>query len=148
MGTRNHQVRRLNIQTMDPLSPFEPPHMDTVTGVTSVRNHLISGSKDKNLRLWSLESSINNVESTVHAFNDYVTTLSSIHFSIINSRRLQPSYFLCRRKRRSDQNRSSPQKENPTNRRHHFTLSVCKRHLSYRVRAIVHHRHRLWRQDD
>jgi hypothetical protein len=44
----------MNIDSMDVLSPFEPPHMDTVTGVTVLKNQLISGSKDKNLRLWSL----------------------------------------------------------------------------------------------
>ena len=62
---------------MDVLSPFEPPHMDTVTGVTVLKNQLISGSKDKNLRLWSLETSTNNVKSTIHAFNDYINCLTS-----------------------------------------------------------------------
>ena len=62
---------------MEILAPFEPPHMDTVTGLAAIGNKLVSGSKDKNLRLWNLEHSIGNLKNTTHAFNDYVTTLQS-----------------------------------------------------------------------
>ena len=51
--------------------------MDTVTGLAVIGNKLVSGSKDKNLRLWNLEHSIGNLKNTTHAFNDYVTTLQS-----------------------------------------------------------------------
>ncbi len=51
--------------------------MDTVTGLAISRGYLISGSKDKNLRLWSLDNSIYNLKSTFHAFNDYITTVES-----------------------------------------------------------------------
>ena len=40
-------------------------------------NKLISGSKDKHLRLWDLNHAINNNKHTFHAFNDYVTTVQS-----------------------------------------------------------------------
>ena len=46
--------------------------MDTVTGLAISKGYLISGSKDKNLRLWSLDNSIYNLKSTVHASNDYI----------------------------------------------------------------------------
>lgn len=72
-GTRNHHVRRINMTNMEILSPFEPPHMDSVTGLAIVKDKLISGSKDKNLRLWSLDHSINNSKHTFPAFNDYIT---------------------------------------------------------------------------
>lgn len=49
--------------------------MDTVTGLAVLGNHLISGSKDKNLRLWALDGSKNNIRETTHAFNDYVNTV-------------------------------------------------------------------------
>jgi hypothetical protein len=55
--------------------------MDSVTGLTIVKNKLISGSKDKNLRLWALDHSINNAKHTLHAFNDYVNTVQSTLFS-------------------------------------------------------------------
>lgn len=51
--------------------------MDTVTGLAIVGDKMVSGSKDKNLRLWSLDHSIGNLKNTVHAFNDYVTTVQS-----------------------------------------------------------------------
>ena len=41
------------------------------------RGYLISGSKDKNLRLWGLDNSIYNLKSTVHGFNDYINTVES-----------------------------------------------------------------------
>jgi hypothetical protein len=47
--------------------------MDSVAGLAIVKDKLISGSKDKNLRLWSLDNSINNAKHTFPAFNDYVT---------------------------------------------------------------------------
>jgi WD40 repeat protein len=46
--------------------------MDTVTGLAISKGYLISGSKDKNLRLWSLDNSIYNLKSTVHASNDHI----------------------------------------------------------------------------
>jgi len=49
--------------------------MDAVTGLATSRGYLISGSKDKNLRLWSLDNSIYNLKSTVHGFNDYINTV-------------------------------------------------------------------------
>jgi len=67
----------MNIGNLDILSPFEPPHMDSVTGLTISRNKLISGSKDKNLRLWSLDHPLNNAKHTLHVFNDYVNTVQS-----------------------------------------------------------------------
>jgi hypothetical protein len=67
----------MNLSNLDILSPFEPPHMDSVTGLAIVSNRLISGSKDKNLRLWALDHSINNAKHTLHAFNDYVNTVQS-----------------------------------------------------------------------
>jgi WD40 repeat protein len=62
---------------METLTTFQPPHMDTVTGLAISKGYLISGSKDKNLRLWSLDNSIYNLKSTIHAFNDYITTVES-----------------------------------------------------------------------
>jgi WD40 repeat protein len=72
----------MNTNNFDILSPFEPPHLDSVTGLAVSRGRLISGSKDKHLRLWSLEHSVNNSRHTLHIFNDYVNALHS-RFGII-----------------------------------------------------------------
>jgi WD40 repeat protein len=63
------------IGSWDVLSPFEPPHLDSVTGLTVVGGRLVSGSKDKHLRLWALDHAVNNSKHTFYAFNDYVTTV-------------------------------------------------------------------------
>ena len=61
----------------DVQSPFEPPHLDTVTGMAVKGDQLVSGSKDKHLKLWDLNHGINNNKHTFLAFNDYVTAIQS-----------------------------------------------------------------------
>ena len=61
------------IDTMEVVNPFEPPHMDTVTALTVLNGYLVSGSKDKYLRLWSLDTCSNS--STVLTFNDYINSV-------------------------------------------------------------------------
>lgn len=51
--------------------------MDTISSLTVLNNHLVSGSKDKNLKLWAFDGSLNNLKCTTHAFNDYVNTLET-----------------------------------------------------------------------
>ena len=75
------------MNSMDILSPYEPPHMDSITSLSILNNRLISGSKDKNLKLWSLteQPSVNSGQNnsrvknssalhTFPAFNDYITS--------------------------------------------------------------------------
>lgn len=86
----------MKIGNFDIQSPFEPPHLDSVTGLTISKGRLISGSKDKHLRLWSLDHSINNSKHTLHIFNDYVNTLHSI-FIIMKALQIILSSTLARR---------------------------------------------------
>jgi hypothetical protein len=51
--------------------------MDTVTGLTIIKDKLVSGSKDKYLRLWGLDHSINNAKHAFPAFNDQITLCES-----------------------------------------------------------------------
>ena len=67
----------MNINNYDILAPFEPPHLDAVTGLAIVKNKLVSGSKDKHVKLWSLDHNINNSKHTLLLFNDYVNSLYS-----------------------------------------------------------------------
>ena len=81
------------MNTMEILAPFEPPHMDTVTGLAIVRDKMISGSKDKNLRLWDLEHSEKKKKNTAHAFNDYVTTVQSQSLETMNNEMNLPIFY-------------------------------------------------------
>ena len=78
----------MNISSFETLTTFQPPHMDTVTGLATSRGYLISGSKDRNLRLWSLDNSIYNLKSTKSASNDYINcvegTSTSMQLSLIH----------------------------------------------------------------
>ena len=82
----------MNIGTWDILSPFEPPHLDSVTGLEIVGNQLVSGSKDKHLKLWSLDHAVNNNIQTLHTFNDYITTLHCTPF-LYKGPSNQPLFF-------------------------------------------------------
>lgn len=62
---------------MEVLAPFDPPHFDTVTCLTTLGDYLISGSKDKNLKLWSTDSAVKNLRATSYAHNDYVNTIQA-----------------------------------------------------------------------
>lgn len=66
--------------------------MDTVTGLAIVGDRLVSGSKDKNLRLWGLGQSVGNLKNTAHAFNDYITTVNSKHDAILGDHSLPIFY--------------------------------------------------------
>lgn len=74
-GTRNHWVRRMQVKGFEIQAPFEPPHLDSVTSLVSVRGSLVSGSKDKHLRLWDPNAGTGHAKHTLHLFNDYVNCL-------------------------------------------------------------------------
>ena len=77
-GNRNHQVRRINLNTMDKLINFEPPHLDAVTSLAFLKDTLISGSRDNNLKVWGLDSPHQNLKSTTYGHGDWINTLESI----------------------------------------------------------------------
>jgi len=76
-GCRNHQVRRVNLMNMESLAPFDPPHFDVVTSLAVVKDYLVSGSRDKNLRLWNLDSCIQNLKNTSYAHQDWVNVIET-----------------------------------------------------------------------
>ena len=42
------------------MDPFQPPHYDAVTCLASLNGCVVSGSKDKNLKLWHTSMTQNN----------------------------------------------------------------------------------------
>jgi WD40 repeat protein len=65
----------MSLDTAELLPPFENPHFDAVTGLATLNNYLISGSKDKNLKLWNLDAPSNNHRNTSYAHNDYINSV-------------------------------------------------------------------------
>lgn len=79
-GSRSHQVARMNLNgnPNETLTPFESPHYDTVTGLTVFKDYLVSGSRDKTLKLWSLDKDNNkNIYNDAHAHKDWINALLS-----------------------------------------------------------------------
>ena len=74
-GTKNQQIKRLNLESMENLANFEPPHTDTVTSFAFVKDCIISGSRDKALKVWGLDRSVLNLRNSIISHNDWVNTL-------------------------------------------------------------------------
>ncbi|MBK8156941.1 MAG: hypothetical protein IPK55_13640 [Streptococcus sp.] len=55
---------------------FAPPHLDTVSSLAILGNTLVSGSKDKNLRFWDMNT--HQCRSTIYnAHRDFITCMVS-----------------------------------------------------------------------
>ena len=76
-GGRSHKVGRLSIPDFETLPPFTPPHYDTVTAITAIQNTILSGSRDKNIKRWSLDSTEVNTGNIIGAHQDWVNALET-----------------------------------------------------------------------
>jgi WD40 repeat protein len=65
----------MNLETGEVLQPFENPHFDAVTGLTTFDNYLVSGSKDKNIKLWNIDATVNHYRCTSYGHNDYINAV-------------------------------------------------------------------------
>jgi WD40 repeat protein len=54
---------------------FTPPHLDTVTSLAIMGDTLVSGSKDKNLRFWDMNTSLCKT-TTYNAHKDFITCMA------------------------------------------------------------------------
>ena len=59
LGCRDHKVYPVDLQTLQIHKHLNPPHFDAITSLQSFLNNkfLVSGSRDKNLRLYKLPTS-------------------------------------------------------------------------------------------
>jgi len=63
LGCRNHYVYPVDLKTLSMISPLTPPHFDAVTALALMGSQtLVSGSKDKNLRSYRVDSTGPNFE--------------------------------------------------------------------------------------
>lgn len=92
------------MRNMESLAPFEPPHFDAVTSLSIVKDYLVSGyaiffielisrSRDKNLRLWSLDHPMNNLKSTSYGHQDWITVTESTLIDFLKFKQMPPK--LC-----------------------------------------------------
>lgn len=57
------------------ISTLNPPHYDMVTSLATFGDYLISGSKDKFIKLWSINREYVVDRSSIQAHNSYVNAL-------------------------------------------------------------------------
>lgn len=74
-GCRSHQVIPFNYRTFEQHNAFEPPHFDAVTSLSLLDDMLISGSRDKMVRVWDHQRFQHQQVEVAH--NDWVNTLET-----------------------------------------------------------------------
>ena len=59
------------------MTPLQPPHFDAVTCLTVLNDILVSGSKDKNLRVYNSVAPFEPVNSVMNAHSDQINCLEN-----------------------------------------------------------------------
>lgn len=75
-GCRDHKVHRMKFADFEVVKPFETSHYDSITALTIYNDTLISGSRDKNLRIWNQDSG-NEIKTIISAHPDWVNALAT-----------------------------------------------------------------------
>ena len=79
-GCRKHTVYPFCLNTFNTLNALHPPHFDVVTSLALMGGGttLVSGSRDKNLRVYDLRNPIpENFDNVINAHNDHINTLET-----------------------------------------------------------------------
>ena len=79
-GCRNHNVYPFCLSTFTTLTNLQPPHFDVVTSLAMMNNGstLVSGSRDKNLRLYNLSNpAFPEISNVLTAHNDHINVLET-----------------------------------------------------------------------
>lgn len=75
-GCRDHKVHRMRLSDYEVLKSYETSHYDTVTSLTLYENTLISGSRDKNLRVWD-QNGEHEIKTILSAHTDWINCLGT-----------------------------------------------------------------------
>lgn len=78
-GCRDHKVHKMRKSDLEVQKPLEPSHYDTVTCLAQYENVLVSGSRDKNLRIWDYESN-KEIKTVINAHTDWINCIATDSF--------------------------------------------------------------------
>ena len=78
-GCRDHKIHRMKLNDLGTLKPYETSHYDTVTCLALYDNSIISGSRDKSLRIWDQDKDNEN-KSIINAHTDWINCLNTDSF--------------------------------------------------------------------
>lgn len=76
-GQRNHKIVPFSLSQWIGMTPLSPPHFDAVTCLTVLNDILVSGSKDKNLRVYNSMHPFEPVNSVMNAHADQINCLEN-----------------------------------------------------------------------
>lgn len=77
-GCRSHYIRRIRVNSMQSMTPLEPPHYDTISGFSWMGGNLVSASKDRVLKLWDVGKKDKKPSLSNQVFNatkDYIRVI-------------------------------------------------------------------------
>lgn len=74
-GCRDHKVHRMRVSDMEVLKPYETAHYDSVTCLATYNDSIISGSRDKNLRIWDRQNDC-ETKTIISAHTDWINCLT------------------------------------------------------------------------
>ena len=75
-GCRDHKIHRMRISDFEVLKSYETAHYDAVTCLASYNNCIVSGSRDKNLRIWDPEGE-DDIKTIISAHTDWINCLTT-----------------------------------------------------------------------
>ena len=75
-GCRDHKVHRLRLSDFEILKPYETAHYDTVTSLALYDGSLVSGSRDKNLRIWNRDEEC-EIKTVISAHPEWINCLAA-----------------------------------------------------------------------
>lgn len=84
-GGKEKIIKRMNIETGLNFYPYVQKHTDSIVSMTSLKNHIVSGSKDKTIKLWNANNFIDNCTDSIHYDKNIAMTLECKYFFTIIS---------------------------------------------------------------
>ena len=82
-GGKEKIIKRINIDTGLNIYPYVQKHADSISALTALNDHVVSGSKDKTIKLWNANSFIENCTDSFNFNNNSTQTLEGFFMIFI-----------------------------------------------------------------
>ena len=79
-GGKEKIVKRMNIDTGLNIYPYVQKHTDHITALTSLNDYIVSGCKDKTVKLWNANSFIENCTDSFNTENSVIMSLEGLFY--------------------------------------------------------------------
>lgn len=79
-GGKDKVLKRLNIDTGLNFYPYIQKHVDTIVSMGSLNDHIITGSKDKTLKLWNANNFIESCTDSIGLGQNFPVSIECCYF--------------------------------------------------------------------